>query len=263
LDRGLLGMQLGFHQICANVTDASGRNASDCVNIEVRSAPPSATILQPTSFASFFVSSSITLSASTSDLDGPSPTGANVRWYLARSGQAFGAPVATGLSATLPGGGRAPGEYQLKLEVTDSSGVTVDRFRTIFIEADPPNLPPEVNITSPGANETAIFDNAPVRFFVAATASDPEDGPIPFSQIQWSIRINSGSTQPVTLQFFDFCFTPPIGPPVCNRTYYLDLLPAGSSASTRFDLKGTVQDSTGQTNESSNGRVTFFITQLI
>ena len=259
----LLAMQLGNHQICANVTDASGRNASDCVSIEVQSSPPSATILQPSSLASFFVSWSINLAASTSDLDGPQPTGANVRGYLRRSGQAFGSPVATGLSATLPGGGRTPGDYQLKLEVTDSSGVTVERLRTIFIEEDPPNLPPEVTITSPRANETRVYDNAPVRFTVAATASDPEDGPIPFNQIQWSLRVNSGPAVPVTLQFFDFCFTPPIGPPVCTRTYYLDLLPAGGAASTRFDLRGRVQDSSGQSNPSTDGIRTFFITQLI
>lgn len=262
-DRSLLGLQLGNHQICANVTDASGRNALDCVNIEVRSSPPSASILQPSASASYFVSSSITLVASSSDLDGPDPTGANVRWYLARSGQAFGAPVATGLNAILPGGSRTPGDYLVKLEVTDSDGETVERFRSIFIEEDPSNLTPEVTITSPAPNETRVYNGVPVRFGVVATANDVEDGSIPFSHIQWSIRTNNGPSQPVTLQFFDFCITPPIGLPVCNRIYYLDLLPAGSSVSTRFDLKGTVQDSSGQTNETSNGRVTFFITQLI
>ncbi|NCO19908.1 MAG: S8 family serine peptidase [Gammaproteobacteria bacterium] len=263
-DRGLLGMQLGNHQLCANVIDASGRSAIDCVNIEVRSSPPSATILQPTSLASFFVSSSITLSASTSDLDGPAPTGSNVRWYLARVGQAFGAPVATGLNATLAGGSRPPGTYVVKLEVTDSDGETVERTRTIFIDPDPENLPPVVTITSPGEGDSQVYDGTPVRFVISATVSDPEDGSIPFTAIDWSMRVNNGPSQAIELESFQFCFDPPTGPPVCGPiTYYIDLVPAGSATSTRFDLKATVQDSGGQSNISSNGRVTVFITQLI
>lgn len=260
----LINRQLGNHQICARVTDASARSATDCVDIEVVTSPPSATILQPASSASFFESSSITLSASTSDLDGPAPSGSNVKWYLFPLGGSPGATVATGLNAVLAGGSRAPGNYEVKLEVTDSDGATVERFRTIFIEPDPANLTPVVTITEPANGETQEYDGAPVRFFISATVDDPEDGTIPFDDIDWTVSVNGGTPQPLNVQSFQFCFDPPTGPPICGPIeYYVDLNPAGGATSTRFDLKATVQDSGGQSNVSSNGRVTVFITQLI
>jgi len=260
----LINRQLGNHQICASVTDASTRNAIDCVDIEVQTSPPSATILQPAASASFFESSSIALSASTSDLDGPTPSGSNVKWYLYPRSGSRGLPVATGLNATLTGGGRASGTYELELHVTDSDGATTVRAQTLFIEPDPANLPPVVTITEPLNNETKTYDGAPVRFYIAATVDDPEDGGIPFADIQWTVRVNGGASQPLNVQSLQFCFDPPNLPPVCGPIeYFVDLNPAGGSTSTRFDIKATVQDSGEKSNIDSNGRVTVFITQLI
>ena len=261
---GLIGMQIGNHEICAAVTDASGRNAIDCVDIEVRSAAPSAQILQPAPFDRVFESSPINLSASTSDLDGPAPSGSNVRWYLHPAGGSIGPVLATGLNATLPGGGRSPGTYTLRLEATDSDGVTTTRVQTLYIDPDPANLPPVVTITEPTNGQTWAYDGTPIRVFISATVEDPEDGSIPFANIDWTRSINGGSFQPITLQTQQFCFFPPVGPPICGPiSYYIDLQPAGSSTSTRFDFKATVRDSGNQSNSSSNGRVTVFITQLI
>ena len=265
LGGNLIGRQLGNHQICARVDDASGRSATDCVNIEIVTSPPSASILQPGPSATFFESSTINLSASTSDLDGPSPSGSAVQWYLYPSGGSPGAPVATGLNATLPGGSRTPGSYVLKLEVTDSDGATVERLQTVFIVEDPENLPPVVTILAPTNGDTQSYDNAPVRFTIEATVDDPEDGAIPFTSIDWSISVNGGSFQAIEVESFQFCFDPPIGPPSCGPVlfYYVDLEPVDGAPSTRFDLKATVVDSGGRFNQSANGRVTVFITQLI
>lgn len=260
----LINRQIGNHEICARVTDASGRIATDCVDIEVATSPPSASILQPAPSSSFFESSSINLSASTSDLDGPAPSGSNVRWYLYPSGGSRGASVASGLNATLAGGSRTPGVYVLELDVTDADGATVVRAQSLYINEDPANLPPVVTITEPVNGQTMDYNGAPVRFSISATVNDPEDGSIPFADIDWTIAVNGGAHQPLQVQFFQFCFDPPTGPPICGSPqYYIDLNPAGSATSTRFDLKATVQDSGGQSNVGSNGRVTIFITQLI
>ena len=187
-----------------------------------------------------------------------------MKWYLYPSGGPLGAPVATGLNATLSGGGRAPGLYLLELHVTDSDGATVERIQTLNIDPDPANLPPVVTITEPVNGETRQYEGTPVRFSISATASDPEDGSIPFGDIQWTVSVNGGASQPLNVESFQFCFDPPTGPPSCGPIeYYVDLLPDGSSTTTQFDIKATVQDSTGQTNANSNGRVTVFITQLI
>jgi len=260
----LINRQLGIHEICARVTDATGRVATDCLDIEVVTSPPSAAILQPTPGARFFESSSIALSASASDLDGPTPSGSNVKWYLYPNLGSRGSPVATGLNATLPGGGRTPGIYALELHVTDSDGVTTVRAQNLIIDPDPANLPPVVTISEPANGETREYDGAPVRFSIAATVNDPEDGTIPFAEIDWFIAVNGGTLQPLSVQSFQFCFDPPTGPPICGPIeYYIDLNPAGSATSTRFDIKARVRDSGGQLNVDSNGRVTVFITQLI
>lgn len=261
----LINRDLGNHQICARVIDASARNATDCVDIVVQTSPPSASILQPASFSRFFESSSINLSASASDLDGPDPSGTAVQWYLYPSGGPRGAVVATGLNATLAGGSRAPGTYTLELRVTDSDGAVTERFRTIYIDPDPANLPPVITITAPAPGEIRQYDGStPVRFDIVATVNDAEDGSIPFANIDWTIAVNGGVAQPLEIESFQFCFTPPFGPPSCGPIqYFINLVPAGSAATTRFDLKATVQDSGGQSNVSSNGRVTVFITQLI
>lgn len=255
----LINRQLGIHRICARVNDASGRNATDCVDIEVATSPPSAAILQPEPLARFFESSSIQLSASATDLDGPDPSGSAVEWYLYPSGGPRGSLVATGLSPLLPGGGRAPGTYTLLLRVTDSDGATVERFRTIYIDPDPADLPPEVTITEPGEGDTQIYDGAPVRFSIVATASDAEDGSIPFVDIEWSIAVNGGAPQPLVVESFQFCVGLNCGP----IQYFIDLEPAPGAAKTQFDIKATVQDSGGQSNIDSDGRVTVFIDQLL
>ena len=121
-----------------------------------------------------------------------------------------------------------------------------------------------MTITEPTNGQTWAYDGTPIRVFISATVEDPEDGSIPFANIDWTRSINGGSFQPITLQTQQFCFFPPVGPPICGPiSYYIDLQPAGSSTSTRFDFKATVRDSGNQSNSSSNGRVTVFITQLI
>ena len=264
LDPGLISMEIGNHEICARVTDNSSRSALDCVDIVVRSAPPSVEWQQPAQSASFIVSSPITLSATTSDLDGPAPSGSDVEWYLYPVGGGTGSPTATGLSAVVPGGTFSPGSYTVNLQVTDSDGESASLFRTIIIEADPPNVPPRVTITSPGNGDTVLYDNQPVRFVIEATVVDPEDVTIPFTAIDWEVSVAGGAFQDVELETQQFCFTPPGGFPQCGQiTYYLDLEPLPGRSSTEFIIRPSVTDSGGISNNGENEQISVFITQLL
>jgi hypothetical protein len=193
------------------------------------------------------------------------PTGSAVRWYVYPTSASRGAPVATGVSATLPGG-RPTGAYAVELEVTDSDGATATRSGIFYVDPDPANLPPEVTITSPANGETKAYDFTPVRFDLAATASDSEDGTIPFTEIDWTVSVNGGAPQVLVVQSQQFCFDPPIGPPSCGPIqYYVELEPALGAPNTQFDIKATVEDSGNPTGrpQSDTDQVTVFITQLI
>lgn len=261
----LLSMQLGAHSICARVTDSTSRSANDCVGISVETAPPFVEILQPAEGASFFESSTINLGASVSDPDGPVPPASNIRWYLYPQFTSRPAtPVATGLNASLPGGSRAPGTYVLDLDVTDVDGGSRGVTNFLVIEPDPLDLPPTVTISQPVNGQTKAYDGVPVRFDIVAAATDAEDGSIPFADIDWTVSIQGGPSQPLTVQSFQFCFDPPVGPPSCGPIeYWVELEPLPGASSTQFDIKATVTDSSGQSNATGNGRVTVFVTTLI
>ncbi|MSP91080.1 MAG: hypothetical protein EXR79_04640 [Myxococcales bacterium] len=52
----------------------------------------------------------------------------------------------------------------------------------VAADIPPKNQPPNCAIVTPKANATGWFDE---DFFFAATATDPEDGPLPASAVQW------------------------------------------------------------------------------
>ncbi|MEM1081029.1 MAG: S8/S53 family peptidase [Pseudomonadota bacterium] len=266
INPGLIGMSVGDHEICARVTDNSGRLDTDCVDIEVRSSPPIVTITQPLADpATFFVSQAINLAATATDLDGPNPTGADVAWFIAPFGGSYSSvPTATGLNATVPGDTYSPGTYGLKLEVTDSDGVLVQRFQTINIVDNPTNLPPSVNISAPMPGERRLYDNQPVRFNIEAEATDPEDVTLPFTSIRWFVSRQGGAFQERTLETFQFCFQPPFGPPQCGPiTYYLDIEPVNGASTTSVIIRPRVEDSGGVFNNTVNDQVTVFIDQIL
>ena len=266
LNLGPLRLRIGDHEICAGTTDSSARSARDCVDIRVVGARPVVNILQPRIDDVFTQSSNITLSASIFDPDGPTPT--DIRWFIHPSFTPTGPPVATGvLLASIPASGYAPGEYTVTLDVVDSDGNFEQRFvRPIIIIEDPANAFPVIAITQPTGGQTFFSgDGGPVTIPLSAVVSDSEDGSIPFDQIDWFVSADGGPEIPLTVSSLRICirFDPFGGCELFGTTYSVELGPVGSNTLTRHAIKGRVQDSAGQQNLESNGRVTIFINQFI
>ena len=72
----------------------------------------------------------------------------------------------------------AGGPYTARLTVTDQLGAS----GTATVQITPGNNPPVLTVTGPGAQTFAVGD--PVQ--VSATATDPEDGPLPASSIMFT-----------------------------------------------------------------------------
>lgn len=235
-------LSLGRHRICANTTDSSGRTSTDCVDVTFTNAPPSASILLISNGDSFIQAAEIPLRGTASDPDGPVPT--NIRWYIEPS-SVLGTPVATGLLDTsVPASGFATGNYVVTLVVEDSDGGTGTASVNISIIPNPPNALPVVTITKPASNEE--IKNGFDRIELSASATDDEDGSIPFNEIQWSASTEGGPEQPLTVT-------------TELTKHYITLEPVPGESRTEILIKGRVTDSGGQENADSNGKVIIYL----
>lgn len=263
---GALGLQVGEHEICAGVTDTSGRTMRDCVEIDVRSAAPIIEILQPTNGDNFVQSANIVLSGTAVDPDGPTPT--DIRWFIDRFGEPTStSPVATGtLNTSIPASSYGPGDYRITLVVEDDTGRFAFADVDIAIVEDPENVPPEITISRPTPGSAFNSgDGSPVTIPLAAVAEDSEDGAIPFDQIEWFVSTNGGPEQRLAVNATVVCieFDPFGGCLRFTTQYSIELAPEAGDTSTRHEIKGRVEDSGSKQNDVSNGRVTVFVTQLI
>lgn len=257
-DIGIRGLTAGEHEICAEVSDAGGRSDSDCVTVRILNAEPEAIILQPNEGASFFQSDEIILEADVQDLD---DSGSHrFEWKICEQFFCPETPDATGRSARVPASPYEPGRYLVELRVVDDDGAHDFTVARINIKEDPPNLPPTVTITSPESGATS-GPNDPNSFLVEATAEDPEDGSIPFSEIEWWISREDGPFEQVELRALTLCTGPPFN--ICNTLHYLDVEPVAGKVETEITIQGRVTDSAGQPNNAENSEVTVFVQQLI
>ncbi len=235
-------LSLGRHEICASTTDSSGRTSTDCVDVTFTNAPPIASILLISNGDSFIQAADIPLRGTASDPDGPIPT--NIRWYIEPS-SVLGTPVATGsLDTSVPASGFATGNYVVTLVAEDSDGGTGAATVIISIIPNPPNALPVVTITKPTSEE--VFRNGFDRIELSATATDDEDGAIPFNEIQWFASTEGGPEQPLTVT-------------TELTKHYVALEAVPGESRTDILIKGRVTDSGGQENADSNGQVLIYL----
>lgn len=262
---GALGLSVGAHRICAETTDSHGMWWDDCVDVQVTSAVPIVEILLPIHVAVYYESDTIELSGTVSDPDDPAP--AAIEWRIGDQVLSWQhlTPVASTLNASVPASDFGPGWYRAELRVTDESGAVGIDHVVFGIEVDPDNFPPSVTIESPlGGATIESPDGGAVTIEFDASASDPEDGPIDFAEINWLVRVDGGPSQPLAVERQCLVFDP-FNPAECTLfgPYTIELAPVGSQTITRYDIRGVVHDSDGNANPAGNGRVTVFITQII
>ena len=264
LNLGPLRLSVGEHHICATVNDTTSRSWQDCVDVSITSAPPVVTMLQPSSGQTYAQSSTLQLSGTAVDPDGPTPP--TIRWEITPAYEYNWTVIATTLNATvaIPDLGLATGRYDVRLTAVDATGASGSDWARIWIVPDPDNASPVITIADPAPGERFESDGGPVTINLAATVSDAEDGTIPFSQITWYASRDGGaeSTLPVTTTTTCLVTIPPSlggGCAYSVTTHTIQLAPTPGQGITQYDIKGRVYDSNGNLNESGNGRVTVFI----
>lgn len=192
-------LSVGIHIMTATATDSRGFEDFEHFTFEVIDDPPFVEITNPPHESEFFQGQTIYLTATTRDtnLVPPAPLpDADVRW--SRDDVQF----ATGHNVTIPGGTLPLGIHTIYVDAYEGELTSWDGV-TITINEDPPDLPPDVVITSPENGATFLVNASDGggdyrNVTVVGSANDPEDGALSGDSLQWHYRpAGAGIYQPV------------------------------------------------------------------
>ena len=186
-------LSFGTHTIAATATDSGGFSDSESITITIVNDPPTVEITNPSDGDEFFQAQSINLRGESSDPNniptgGPLPDD-QVEWRI------DGTPFTTGHNASIPGGTLSLGTHTISFTGSDGEFEDTDTI-TITILANPPDLPPDVQITSPDHSQHFV---AGPGYYAEVTlegeAHDPEDGWLTGASLVWTTSINGGAPQ--------------------------------------------------------------------
>ncbi len=214
-------LSFGAHTITATATDSGGFSDFETVTITIVDDSPLVNITNPDEGAEYFQGQTINLTATSQDTNvvppAPLPE-ADVSWII--DGATFG----TGHSLVIPGGTLGVGNHTITFRGVERAmmgegDLIASDSVTITINPNPPNLPPNVQITIPDDGDSFIQTGsdgtgpyADVNF--TGIATDPEDGPLTGASLQWSYRkgtsgsftvAGAGTTKTIRLYITD-CF---------------------------------------------------------
>ncbi len=245
-------LPVGVHRITATTRDSAGHTVSRTATITVQNYTPRVFIDAANSVFTY-QGLPIVFRGRSSDLNEPGDVlpAENVGWY--RDGVLIG----TGYELTIPAGTLPVNDYIIRFSGTDSFGSTGDDYVLLTVQADPANLPPTVNITSPTTGQSfaaGAGGYATVQF--KWTASDDHDV-IGFSNLTWTTRVNGGAEEPLTV--YRLVTPGPGGTSIV--IYYADLRAEPGVGTTTHQIFLRAKDSEGA--ESNPSRVTVTVTQLI
>ena len=168
----------GTYSVSLTVTDANGSNTattSVTVSPAAQNQPP---VARYTSNCSQPLANQCAFDASTST-DDVGIVSYNWNWGNGR-------PSETKTVKTAKNTWAAPGVYTVTLTVTDGGGLTNSVAQQITV-GTPTNQPPTAAISAP-ANNTSVVQGTSISF--AGTGTDPEDGALSGTSLQWTSSIN-------------------------------------------------------------------------
>jgi gliding motility-associated-like protein len=188
---GWSNVAAGNYTISAKATDnAGGTTTSAPINISVTAANtlPLVSLTSPANNSSFAAGSNVTLNANASDANG---TVSKVEFF--RGNTKLGEDLTSPYSFAW--NNAAAGTYALTAKATDNQGgVTTSTAISVTINA-PANVPPVVNITSPG-NNAAFTPGATIT--LTASASDANGSVSKVEFYNGNTKIGEDLTSPYT-----------------------------------------------------------------
>jgi len=171
-------LSAGSHAIRLVATDTDGAADTAIVSIRVN-APPTATVTNPVDGNSFTVGTNISFRGTGVDPEDGSLSGGELVWSSSTDG-VFGSGSPTNEN------GLSVGSHLITFIATDSDGATGTDQITVTITAAV-NQSPTASITAPSQDTTATQGDA-VTF--TGTGSDPEDGPLVGTSLQWESSLD-------------------------------------------------------------------------
>lgn len=177
---------LGARTITATATDKGGASSQASVVVNVVNDVPAVTIAAPADGSDVYRGAAVVLRGSAIDRNEPGEVLAcgDLVWTSSNAGDAAFPTTGCELQATFT----TNGARTLTLTGTDSLGASGSASVTVTVVDPPPNLPPNVQVTSPANGATPPIDQA---ITLSATASDPE-GNTPLTY-QWTVKLGLNS----------------------------------------------------------------------
>ena len=169
----------GTYSVSLTVTDANGSSTATTSVTVSPAAPNQPPVARYTSNCSQPLANQCAFDASTSSDD------VGIVSYTWNWGN--GRPSETKTVKTARNTWATPGVYTVTLTVTDGGGLTNSVAQQITVGTQPANQPPTAAISAP-ANNTSVVQGTSISF--AGTGSDPEDGTLTGSSLQWTSSIN-------------------------------------------------------------------------
>jgi serine protease len=179
----------GRRVVTATATDSAGATGRASITIDVVNVAPVVTLSAPIDGATPYRTALVPLRGSATDRNEPGEVLAcsNLVWTSSVGSDPFPIVGCEASAAFASNGSRV-----LTLTATDGLGASDAASVTITVVDPPPDLPPDVQVTSP-ANMSAPPVDQPVT--LAGTASDPEgQGPLAYT---WTVEL--GSAGPIVV----------------------------------------------------------------
>jgi hypothetical protein len=175
---------LGSRTVTATATDPDGATSAVSIVVDVVNFPPQVTLTAPEPFDEVFRTATVVLRASATDVNQPGGVLAcsGLTWTSSVGGDAD-FPV---VGCDVPVAFESNGVRTLTVTATDPQGAIDVATVQIDVVDPPPDLPPNVQVTSP-ANGSAPPVDQPLT--LSGIASDPEDaGPLTY---QWTVQLGA------------------------------------------------------------------------